>query len=156
MGAQDWRVVDEGWGRRAAEFATLSEPANVREYAALHQALAIGPGDRLLDVACGSGLALELAVARGASGAGIDASQRLVAIARDRCPEADVRAGDMHDLPWKLTFSYGRALQAAALKAWGGKSENVTGGQAAFAHRARMNGLAALGEWKRDLERQAA
>jgi fructose-bisphosphate aldolase class I len=62
----------------------------------------------------------------------------------------------MYDLPWKLTFSYGRALQAAALKAWSGKSENFAAGQAAFAHRARMNGLAATGAWKRELEREAA
>ncbi len=62
----------------------------------------------------------------------------------------------MYDLPWKLTFSYGRALQAAALKAWGGKPENVKAGQSAFAHRARMNSLAATGAWNRDLERQAA
>jgi fructose-bisphosphate aldolase class I len=62
----------------------------------------------------------------------------------------------MYDLPWKLTFSFGRALQAAALKAWGGKPENVKAGQAAFAHRARMNSLAATGAWNRDLERQAA
>ena len=62
----------------------------------------------------------------------------------------------MYDLPWKLTFSYGRALQAAALKAWGGKAGNVKAAQAAFTHRARMNGLAATGAWKRDLEKQAA
>jgi fructose-bisphosphate aldolase class I len=58
-------------------------------------------------------------------------------------------------LPWALTFSYGRALQAAALKAWGGKSENVAAGQRAFSHRARMNGLAAVGDWKADLEKAA-
>jgi fructose-bisphosphate aldolase class I len=58
-------------------------------------------------------------------------------------------------LPWALTFSYGRALQAAALKAWGGKTENVAAGQRAFAHRARMNGLAATGEWKEALEKAA-
>jgi fructose-bisphosphate aldolase class I len=56
---------------------------------------------------------------------------------------------------WRLTFSYGRALQAAALKAWGGRSENVAAGQRAFAHRARMNGLATLGKWSRDLEQAA-
>ena len=61
----------------------------------------------------------------------------------------------MGDLPWRLTFSYGRALQAAALKAWGGKSENVAAGQRAFAHRARMNGLATLGKWSKDLEKAA-
>ena len=54
------------------------------------------------------------------------------------------------DLPWPLTFSYGRALQAAPLKAWNGS--NVEAGQKAFNHRARMNGLAALGEWNEGLE----
>jgi fructose-bisphosphate aldolase class I len=56
------------------------------------------------------------------------------------------------NLPWKLSFSYGRALQAAPLKAWGGKAENVPAAQAAFAHRAKMNGLAALGQWDASLE----
>lgn len=60
-----------------------------------------------------------------------------------------------HDLPWKLTFSYGRALQAAALEAWGGKAENAAAGQRAFAHRARMNALAATGKWQSDLEQAA-
>jgi fructose-bisphosphate aldolase class I len=58
-------------------------------------------------------------------------------------------------LPWSLTFSYGRALQAAALSAWGGKPENVAAGQRAFNHRAKMNGLAALGKWSRTLEKAA-
>jgi fructose-bisphosphate aldolase class I len=58
-------------------------------------------------------------------------------------------------LPWKLSFSYGRALQAAALKAWGGKPDKVAAGQAAFAHRARMNGLAASGRWREELEKAA-
>jgi SAM-dependent methyltransferase len=96
----EWKVVDEGWGRRAIDFATLSEPGNCREYVALHHQLGVDDGDRLLDVACGSGLALELAGLRGARCAGIDASNRLVAVARDRNPLADVRVGDMHDLPW--------------------------------------------------------
>lgn len=95
-----WLTVDEGWGRRAADFASLSEPANCREYVALHQLLGLGSGDEVLDLACGSGLALELAAARGASGSGVDASGRLVAIARDRMPDADIRVGDMNQLPW--------------------------------------------------------
>ena len=60
------------------------------------------------------------------------------------------------DLPWNVTFSYGRALQAAPQKTWSGKSENVAAAQRAFNHRAAMNGLAAQGEWKADLERKAA
>ena len=59
-------------------------------------------------------------------------------------------------LPWKLTFSYGRALQAAPQKAWSGKSENVAAGQRAFTHRARMNALASRGEWANDMEKKAA
>jgi fructose-bisphosphate aldolase class I len=59
-------------------------------------------------------------------------------------------------LPWRLTFSYGRALQAAPQKAWAGRSENVAAAQRAFTHRAMMNGLAALGQWKSELERKAA
>jgi fructose-bisphosphate aldolase class I len=59
-------------------------------------------------------------------------------------------------LPWRLTFSYGRALQAAPQKAWSGKSENTAAAQRAFSHRARMNGLATLGQWKADLEKKAA
>jgi fructose-bisphosphate aldolase, class I len=59
-------------------------------------------------------------------------------------------------LPWKLTFSYGRALQAAPQKAWSGKAENVGAGQQAFTHRARMNSLASKGEWKPDLESRKA
>jgi fructose-bisphosphate aldolase class I len=58
-------------------------------------------------------------------------------------------------LPWKLSFSYGRALQAAPLKAWGGKSENVAAGQRAFAHRAKMNSMATLGKWSEQLEKAA-
>jgi fructose-bisphosphate aldolase class I len=59
-------------------------------------------------------------------------------------------------LPWKLTFSYGRALQAAPQKAWSGKKENVSVAQRAFAHRARMNGMATLGKWSQALEKEAA
>jgi fructose-bisphosphate aldolase, class I len=59
-------------------------------------------------------------------------------------------------LPWRVTFSYGRALQAAPQKAWSGKSENTAAAQRAFSHRARMNGLATLGQWKQDLEKKAA
>ncbi|HUO94054.1 MAG TPA: class I fructose-bisphosphate aldolase [Rhizomicrobium sp.] len=57
------------------------------------------------------------------------------------------------NLPWPLTFSYGRALQAAPQSAWKGKAENVGAAQRAFAHRAEMNGLAAVGKWKPDLEK---
>jgi len=57
------------------------------------------------------------------------------------------------NLPWALTFSYGRALQAAALKAWSGKDENLDKARAAHLHRAKMNGLAARGQWNKGLEK---
>ena len=57
--------------------------------------------------------------------------------------------------PWELSFSYGRALQAPALKAWLGRQENVAAGQAAFKHRAEMNSLARSGSWSPELERKA-
>jgi SAM-dependent methyltransferase len=94
-------MADEGWGRRAADFATLAEPSSCREYVFVHSRLGLGPDDHVLDVACGSGLALELARMRGAECAGIDASVRLVEIARDRNPGSDIRVGDMSDLPWE-------------------------------------------------------
>ena len=58
--------------------------------------------------------------------------------------------------PWALTFSYGRALQQAPLKAWGGKAANVPAAQRALHHRARMNNLAASGRYSAELEKQAA
>jgi fructose-bisphosphate aldolase class I len=73
--------------------------------------------------------------------------------------EATAHLNAMHQLgplPWGLTFSYGRALQAAPQKAWSGKAENIAAGQNAFSHRARMNGLASRGEWQSNLEKKAA
>jgi fructose-bisphosphate aldolase class I len=60
------------------------------------------------------------------------------------------------NLPWHLTFSYGRALQHAPQTTWKGKAENVAAAQRVFSHRAKMNGLAALGQWKADMEKKAA
>ena len=62
----------------------------------------------------------------------------------------------MPGLPWPLSFSYSRALQNCALKAWCGVPGNAAAAQRAFHHRARMNGLAALGQWKADLEGKKA
>ena len=58
--------------------------------------------------------------------------------------------------PWPLTFSYSRALQNPALKAWAGKAANAVAAQQAFHHRAHMNGLAAQGKWKPELEKAVA
>jgi fructose-bisphosphate aldolase class I len=66
-----------------------------------------------------------------------------------------MNAGYKNVMPWALSFSYGRALQAAPLKAWSGMAENVADGQRAFLHRAKMNGLAQLGIWSAGLEKAA-
>jgi len=95
-----WKMVDEGWGRKAVDFATIAEPSNCREYAFMHQRLGIGEDHRVLDVACGSGLAIELTRMRGAECSGIDASERLIKVARHRNPQSDIRVGDMQDMPW--------------------------------------------------------
>jgi fructose-bisphosphate aldolase class I len=58
--------------------------------------------------------------------------------------------------PWQVSFSYGRALQAAALSAWKGADANAGAGQKAFLHRARMNGLARDGKWTADAEKSAS
>jgi fructose-bisphosphate aldolase class I len=57
-------------------------------------------------------------------------------------------------LPWSLSFSYGRALQDEALKAWNGKAENVGKAQKVFAARARLNGLATMGQYQPAMERE--
>jgi fructose-bisphosphate aldolase class I len=58
--------------------------------------------------------------------------------------------------PWQLSFSYGRALQAPSLKAWGGEEANFEAGQRAFAHRARMNGAARSGSYTAEMEKELA
>jgi fructose-bisphosphate aldolase class I len=73
--------------------------------------------------------------------------------------EATSRLNAMNQLgphPWQLSFSYGRALQAPALKAWQGAAANVDAGRAAFLHRAHMNSLARSGSYTSDLEKSAA
>ena len=57
--------------------------------------------------------------------------------------------------PWELSFSYGRALQAPALKAWGGQEANVAAGQQAYYHRAKLNGAARGGSYREEMEREA-
>ena len=65
--------------------------------------------------------------------------------------------GSTSPVTWPISFSYGRALVAEALEIWAkDQKNNVAKAQAAFAHRARMNGLASLGQWKPELETQGA
>jgi len=61
----------------------------------------------------------------------------------------------MGNLPWNVTFSYGRALQHAAMTAWAGKKDNLEKAGKIAGHRAAMNGAAAKGQWSAGLERAA-
>jgi SAM-dependent methyltransferase len=95
-----WEEVDAGWGRRAPYWAYLLEKQYWQAYDEVFGRLQVGPGVKYLDVACGSGLAASMAAHRGAEVSGIDAAVRLLAIARERTPSGDFRAGDMNALPW--------------------------------------------------------
>lgn len=96
----DWREAGEAWGHAAADWSCLFEHYAVDVLGALLPAVRVGPRRRLLDLACGAGLALRLAHGAGAVVAGIDAAAALVDVARERTPEADVRLGSMFELPW--------------------------------------------------------
>lgn len=98
--AHEWREAGDAWGHSAPEWACLYEHYSLDVMIAIFQRIGIGPGVDLLDVACGSGLALRHAGATGATTAGIDASASLINIARARNPDADLHLGSMFDLPW--------------------------------------------------------
>jgi SAM-dependent methyltransferase len=95
-----WRDAGEAWGAQAWDWALLQEPLNANSFDVLQQLTGVGPGVRLLDLACGSGLALQRAEARGAVCHGIDASQALLDVAALRAPSAALHGGDMADLPY--------------------------------------------------------
>jgi SAM-dependent methyltransferase len=95
-----WKEAGQAWGARAADWAYLFEayarPANE----VVFDQVGVGAGIRLLDIACGSGLAAQTASRRGAAVTGLDASEPLVDIARARTPGGDFRVGDMFALPF--------------------------------------------------------
>jgi SAM-dependent methyltransferase len=95
-----WIESGRAWGERATDWAYLMEPYARSANDALFDRAGVGPGTRLLDIACGSGYAASVAAGRGAVVAGLDASEALIAIARARTPDADFRVGDMFDLPF--------------------------------------------------------
>jgi SAM-dependent methyltransferase len=96
-----WIESGRAWGERATDWAYLIEPYARRANDAVFDRAGVGPGTRLLDIACGSGYAAGVAAGRGAVVAGLDASEALIAIARARTPNADFRVGDMFDLPFR-------------------------------------------------------
>jgi SAM-dependent methyltransferase len=95
-----WEEAGRAWGDRALDWAYLNEPYARQANETLFDQLGVGPGTRLLDIACGSGYAASLAAGRGAEVFGLDASQALITIARVRTPGADLRVGDMFALPF--------------------------------------------------------
>lgn len=97
---QVWRTAGAAWAARSPDWAYLAEPGFRRLYQRVHERLGVGPGTLLLDVACGAGLALQLAAERGAVVSGLDASAGLLAIGGARTPRADLREGTMFDLPF--------------------------------------------------------
>jgi SAM-dependent methyltransferase len=96
----EWIESGRAWGERATDWAYLNEPYARRANDTLFDRTGVGPGTRLLDIACGSGYAARVAAERGAAVAGLDASEALIAIARARTPDADFRVGDMFALPF--------------------------------------------------------
>ena len=95
-----WETSGEAWGSRAADWAYLFEPYSRPANETVFDRCGVAPGTQLLDVGCGSGFALRIAADRGAVVAGLDASAALLMIAAARTPDADLRTGDMNDLPW--------------------------------------------------------
>ena len=96
----DWREAGEAWGHSATDWACLYEHYALDVMMAIFDRVGVADGVRILDMACGSGLAMRQAGAMGATTAGIDAAESLVEIARDRNPDADLRLGSMFELPW--------------------------------------------------------
>jgi SAM-dependent methyltransferase len=88
------------WGARPADWA-LTEDLQVPTYEAALDRVPVGAGARVLDVGCGAGAFLRLVAARGGEPHGIDASESLIALARLRLPNADLRVGEMEALPWE-------------------------------------------------------
>ncbi len=95
-----WVESGRAWGEQPADWAYLVEPYARRVNDALFDRAQVGPGTRLLDIACGSGYAASVAAGRGAEVCGLDASEALIAIARARTPAGDFRVGDMFALPF--------------------------------------------------------
>ena len=95
-----WKDAGDAWGAKAWDWALLQEQLNANSFDVIQQLTGVGPGVRLLDLACGSGMALQRAEARGAFCHGIDASQALLDVAAVRAPNAALHCGDMAHLPY--------------------------------------------------------
>ncbi len=88
------------WGVQARDWAEIEDEGSRPIFEAVFDAVGVGGGTRLLDVGCGTGLACEVAAARGAKVSGLDAAPGQLEIARERVPGGDFRVGDMQALPY--------------------------------------------------------
>jgi SAM-dependent methyltransferase len=88
------------WGARPGDWA-FSEDKQRPNYEEALRRVGLNPGERVLDVGCGAGAFLRLVADRGGLAHGVDASEALIAFARTRLPDADLRVGEMEDLPWE-------------------------------------------------------
>jgi SAM-dependent methyltransferase len=94
-------IPEDPWGLRARDWAEIEDENSRELFETVHDATGVRGGTRLLDVGCGSGLACATAAARGAEVSGMDASPGLVALAKERLPQADLRVGEMGSLPYE-------------------------------------------------------
>src|SRR6185295_10877461 len=94
------QIQGDLWGDRAREWTDLQEGAFKPLYEAAYNAANVTKGTNMLDAGCGAGLALITAAARGATVSGLDAAAGLVAIAKERLPGADIRVGELEELPF--------------------------------------------------------
>ncbi|MEO8746543.1 MAG: class I SAM-dependent methyltransferase [Rhodanobacter sp.] len=88
------------WGARAEDWANIQEGQFSSAYDAVFDACCVGAGTRYCDLGCGAGMAVLAAFQRGAEVSGLDAADGLLAIARTRVPQADLRSGDLEELPF--------------------------------------------------------
>lgn len=140
--SDDWSARAESW---ATHWARLAGPAR----AALLDAANAGPGTRLLDVGCGSGELCAAAGERGARVAGIDAAAGMIAIARRRVPDGDLRIGPIESLPWPdATFDVVTAINALQF------ADDFVAALREAARVARPGGLVAVCNWGRRADRE--
>lgn len=112
-----WKLAGDAWGHAAPDWAYRFEPYANDAVESVFDRLGLSEGTRLVDIACGAGNAAQRATRRGAELAGLDASEALIDIARRRAPDADLRIGDMFDLPWAdSTFDAAISINGV----WGG------------------------------------
>ncbi len=130
------------WGAAPRDWAELCEPLTRPLYAGTVAVLAPLSGLALLDVGCGTGLALQLAAADVARVTGLDAAEPMLDVARERLPDADLRVGDIQELPFDDgTFDVVTAFNAVQYAA------DPPAGVAELARVTRPGGRVAIGVW---------